>query len=705
MPSRPKKTRAPEEVHIGLGAAAELIAALSGKSNGPNGDEESVSQLPSLPQFRLIEQIGAGGGGVVYRAVREGGSDRMLAVKLLARHVVNGPQVQRAWRELAILSQLRLPAVPRVIDYGTHEGRLYIATEYIDGLRLDDYCKRGAQAPDAGGPPGPLCAGPSPPPLSVRARVELLVGVAEAVHALHERGVVHRDLKPGNILIDSAGQPAIIDLGIASLLADSPLETLTSDGQPIGTPAFMSPEQARGDRAAISTRSDVYSLGATAFLVLTGHTPHDMQATIHEAIRRVAQEPARDARTLAPTLPRPLSAVLGKALAREPGQRYASAAEFGADLRRWLEGRAVEAANASGWDRSLRWLAGRPVAATTAACVTIAVAVISASFVTTWWLNSRPAQVTLSEDGLTATVMSASGRVIKAWHAAPGARIRCARIVERPPELGGGPVLLTVVRNDPPDPATDDQLCVWDLRDLRSPLWTTPSSAPDIQRPLPDRWEQDSFEVSVVTVADVFPDLPGPEIVTVHADTRSARCLRVYSLQGGQPLFEAWHDGGIESIYWMSGLGLIVCVGDSAEYSLAELGYVPHQNHNPKVLFAVRPVRGRLDGWTTGKDVLQQGQATPGWYRWIAPIRAADDFEFKLAAPHRRDLRSGHVMLTLTTVNGRAEVSFLIDAAGRLEPGSESPGDWYPEDPRRLGPGEFELREAPPLPAIRDEHR
>ena len=324
--------------------------------------EEPVGAgLPQLEGYVLSHQVGRGGGGAVYLGHRRD-SDRSLAIKLLDKPLGAGPGAQRAWRELDVLTQLHLPCTPRVHDYGVHEDRMYIATEHIDGPTLAEYCRREG--------------------LDRRQRVELLARIADAVQSLHERGVIHRDIKPENILIDASGAPVIIDLGIASLLSDDVTETLTAEGVPLGTPAFMSPEQARGEREAISTRSDVYGLGATACFILTRKTPHDLaDCTLLEAVSKVGHEPPRDPRTLDRELPAPLAAILSHALAPRPEDRFATAAELGEDLHRWLQDKPVTSQPLSWWRNrllSIKRQPGRWASGMAAGVVIVALAVLSA---------------------------------------------------------------------------------------------------------------------------------------------------------------------------------------------------------------------------------------------------------------------------------------------------------------------------------------
>ncbi|MCH8271114.1 MAG: serine/threonine protein kinase, partial [Planctomycetes bacterium] len=260
-----KKSRHWRESLDPSSAAKIAVRIAQSESTAENDSKErDPGPLHCIKGYEIHEPLGQGASGRVYLAVRRG-SDRPVAIKLYSCRFDAGPHAQRATRELDLLSDIRHPNIVRLLDYGVHESSLWIATEFINAAPLDEYCNQHA--------------------LSTRQRVELLAKVCDAVQGLHEFGVIHRDLKPSNILIDENGQPTIIDLGIASLMGGDATTTLTQEGTPIGTPAFMAPEQARGERALISTRSDVYSLGAIGYLLLAGDTPHPGYATIHELIR------------------------------------------------------------------------------------------------------------------------------------------------------------------------------------------------------------------------------------------------------------------------------------------------------------------------------------------------------------------------------------------------------------------------------------
>ena len=320
----------------GLGLDFESAARLLYLLDDPSVMEYNPSDdngLPSIPGYVIEARLGGGAGGHVYLARREG-QEAKLAVKVLHRSLGEGGSSRRVWRELDLLAQTRLPCLPRVIDSFEHDGRLCVVTEYIEGRPLDAYC-------DENG-------------LDRRARAELLARVCRAAQSLHERGIIHRDLKPSNVLVTSSGDVFIIDLGIAMLEETDAFTTLTHDGAPVGSPAFMSPEQASGERERVSTRSDVYALGAIGYLLLTGETPHNMNSTLPSALRRVSEEPARDPRALDNTLTVGLASVLQKSVARKPEERYATSSDLAEEFERWLRGEPVTARPMGVWQRTVR---------------------------------------------------------------------------------------------------------------------------------------------------------------------------------------------------------------------------------------------------------------------------------------------------------------------------------------------------------------
>jgi hypothetical protein len=553
--------------------------------------------LPHIPGYSIDGLLGEGGGGKVLRALRDD-SERSVAIKIFSRRLGSGPEAQRTWRELHLLSQLRLPCLPTMLDFGEHDGQVYVVTELIDGPPLDRYCRE--QQP------------------SLRDRAELIARVAECVQALHEYGVIHRDLKPGNIIINPHGQPIVVDLGIAAILTHDPMETFTVEGSPIGSPAFMSPEQARGERQRLSTRSDVYSLGATAYYLLIGETPHDTSVTIHEAIRRVAQDPPRDPRSLDPHLPRGLAAIVNKAIASRPEDRYASAAEFAEDLRRWLRGDAVEAGEPSLTQRIGRLVARHPVIVSAAGSVAVALLVLASTSVTVWWMNSRPDRFEYETTGHAwARIRAVNGRVLHDWAFEPGT-LRFAELVRDVPALDNRDVVLLGFRKAHGDFGRELYAFSFDHDPRR--LWSTGDSVPDIEMPpMITSAKRQDFMFVWAKCEDVFPDLPGVELIAIHRHFRySPTCLRVYDL-AGQVLFEIWHDGNLTSAHWMSESSLLVATGVNSELRWDQRGQpLSTADCHPLIILAARPVYGQR--------IRRPIQPTFGsmpdavvWYRCLLP--------------------------------------------------------------------------------------
>lgn len=310
---------------------------------------------PAVSGFRILFPLGSGGQGATWLAVRE--VDGMLVAIKVARFR-DREFPARHWSELRVLSECRLPCVARFEGSGIADGHPWLATEFIDGPSLDAW------------------ASTRPVP----ERIAMLARIADALAELHRAGIVHRDVKPANVVIARGDQPVLIDLGLGAFI-DSPLDR-TIDGLPAGSPSFMSPEQARGERAAIGPASDVWSLGATAFLLLTGELPHAPAGSVAAQVARVATEPPRTAAKLAPSLDARVAAVLDTAVAPAVGDRFASADEFARSLRDAAAGR---------WPRAVR----RPVVRRRNRVVALALAAAGTAAVafTAWRSRSTTASV------------------------------------------------------------------------------------------------------------------------------------------------------------------------------------------------------------------------------------------------------------------------------------------------------------------------
>jgi non-specific serine/threonine protein kinase/serine/threonine-protein kinase len=287
-------------------------------------DESTAFAGRRVGSYRLLREIGRGGMGTVYLAVRDDDAYRkQVAVKLIKRGMDTDAIVRRFRHERQILATLDHPHIARLLDGGsTDDGLPYFVMEYIDGEPLDAWWHARA--------------------LPIVERLRLFHAVCGAVHFAHQNLVIHRDIKPGNILVTADGTPKLLDFGLARVLdAESAgASTLAAGAHRAMTPEYASPEQVRG--TTVSTLSDVYSLGVLLYELLTGRRPYDFPSRSPDDIARVVcdVEPARPS-TAARRLPRDLDTVVAKAMHKDAARRYVSAEQLADDVRRFLEGRPV----------------------------------------------------------------------------------------------------------------------------------------------------------------------------------------------------------------------------------------------------------------------------------------------------------------------------------------------------------------------------
>jgi hypothetical protein len=294
-----------------------------------------------LGDFRLLREIGRGGMGVVWEATQIS-LDRRVAIKVLAPGTELQPRaLARFRREAATAAGLDHPGIVDVIAVGEQDGRHWFAMELVAGQRLDHHARELRSRCAAG---------------YAVAVADLVAKVADALHCAHAAGVVHRDVKPGNILVRADGSPVVTDFGLCRTAARP---ALSQSGDFAGTPHYMSPEQARGD-AEIGPGSDVFALGVTLYELLTQQLPFDGDSTRAVLDKILTSEPPHPQR-LVPDLPRDLTAIVMKALAKERSERYATAAAFAADLRRYGAGVPVLARPAPPARRLWRWIRREPL--------------------------------------------------------------------------------------------------------------------------------------------------------------------------------------------------------------------------------------------------------------------------------------------------------------------------------------------------------
>ncbi|MCA9218528.1 MAG: serine/threonine protein kinase [Planctomycetales bacterium] len=288
--------------------------------------------------FQLIERVGIGSFGSVYKA-RDTKLNRIVALKLPRNSHLSREENEAFLREAKTAARLRHNHIVTVYEVGRYDDRVYIVSDFVEGTTLSAWLKE------------------RQPTKNEAAR--LCATIAWALHHAHQHGVVHRDLKPSNILLDGDNKPYLTDFGLAK--TDASEITITSDGQILGTPEYMSPEQAAGQSQHVDLRTDVYSAGVVLYESLTGERPFrgSRSMVLHQVRTEDAPSPAQ----LDPTIPKDLETICLKCLEREPARRYSSAAALADDLERFLSGRPIQARPVTAVSRAWRWCKREPIKA------------------------------------------------------------------------------------------------------------------------------------------------------------------------------------------------------------------------------------------------------------------------------------------------------------------------------------------------------
>jgi TolB-like protein/Tfp pilus assembly protein PilF/predicted Ser/Thr protein kinase len=306
------------------------LGSLDKKNEDP---QESNRIEMAFGDYELLEEIGRGGQGVVYRA-HQISLNRTVALKVIGLGSwATEAHLKRFRREAEAAASLEHPGIVPIHEVGEREGACYFSMKFIEGGQLDEVVRRA--------------------PMSMHQAAELIAKVARTVHYAHEHGILHRDIKPGNILLDATGEPHLTDFGLARLVeAES---TVTGTKEVLGTPSYMAPEQAAGEITKVNKATDVYGLGAVLYQLLTGHPPF-AGGTTYETIKLLLDTEPKQPRLLNPKVDRDLSTICLKCLEKDPKRRYPAAAGLAEDLEHWLKHEPILARHTGIFVRGKKWV-------------------------------------------------------------------------------------------------------------------------------------------------------------------------------------------------------------------------------------------------------------------------------------------------------------------------------------------------------------
>jgi serine/threonine-protein kinase len=325
----------------------------SGPRRGSSGGSSLLQPNQKFGKYVIREELGRGGMGIVFRAT-EPALEREVAVKVIRSHqLANEEELRRFHIEARAAARLQHPNIIGIHEFGEVDGLHYFAMEYVAGETLADRLKRGR--------------------LEIEEAARLSLEIARAVEYLHGQSVLHRDLKPSNILIDESGTPYVMDFGLARIFGTDESQQ-TKTGAILGTPSYMAPEQAAGRVKEIGPRTDVYSLGAILYEMLTGVPPFKEENPLDTIVKVLETEPPLP-RRLRADIPRSLERICLKSLEKEPEKRYRSSDELADDLQRFLAGESVHASSPNLWRRGHRWARRFPAAACRLAGITAAASI------------------------------------------------------------------------------------------------------------------------------------------------------------------------------------------------------------------------------------------------------------------------------------------------------------------------------------------
>src|SRR5947207_5944434 len=335
------------------GGSAENVGVSVGAAHDGKKAARAAELLGELGDYELLEEIGRGGQGVVFRA-RQKNLNRTVALKVISLgQWASKAHLRRFRLEAEAAARLEHPGIVPIHEVGERDGSCFFSMKFVEGGQLDEVVRRES--------------------MSTRQAAELIAKVARTVHYAHEHGILHRDIKPGNILLDAKGEPHLTDFGRARLVESENSVTQTLDV--LGTPSYMAPEQAVGNNAAVSSATDVYGLGGVLYQLLTGQPPFAGGAT-YETIKLLLDTEPRQPRVLNPKIDRDLSTICLKCPEKDAKRRYHSALALAEDLEHWLKHEPIQARHTGVFARGKKWIQRNPTSALLAASLVALIAAV-----------------------------------------------------------------------------------------------------------------------------------------------------------------------------------------------------------------------------------------------------------------------------------------------------------------------------------------